>query len=199
MIFDTAHPIGDKYIQYPYEDDPNTLYNKNGVVSEWQDISYQFAGLTTRFEGGFAEPFEHILNARVSGTTVTFETTQPGVSEISIIVNPNTWEQRYVTSVNGARITVDHNFVDEQNITKVLIIQNDTMQGHYHHHLHRWGVGTNAVSARTEGGCDSFTGEGESSAIQVLGPKSDGTNGEPRVTHETRSKNVTVRLWKRIN
>ena len=28
---------------------------------------------------------------------------------------------------------------------------------------------------------------------------SDGTNGEPRITHETRSKNITVRLWKRIN
>ena len=199
MVFDTAHPIGDKYIQYPYEDDPNTLYNKNGVVSEWQDISNHFSGLFMRFAGTNATKFEKTLKARVSGTTVTFETTSHGLSNLNIIVNPNTWEQRYVTAVNGARITIDHNFVDEPNITKVLIIQNDTMQGHYHHHLHRWGVGTNAVSARTEGGNDSFTGEGEGHAITVLGPKTDGTNGEPRITHENRSKNITVRLWKRIN
>ena len=27
----------------------------------------------------------------------------------------------------------------------------------------------------------------------------DDNYGEPRVTHETRTKNMTVRLWKRIN
>lgn len=192
MIFDTAHPIGDKYIQYPYEDDPNTLYNKNGVVSEWQNISNHYSGLFMRFEGRGAEMFEKILNATVSGTTVTFEKSNIA-STNDIIVDPNTWEQRYVTAVNGANITIGSAFTDSQNITKVLIVQADTMQGHYH----RLPL---PVIAHAYNGTDS--GYGSTGSNKISNTKeaiSDGTHGTPRIDYETRSRNMTVRLWKRIS
>ena len=205
MIFDTAHPIGDKYIQYPYEDDPNTLYNKNGVVSEWQDISYQFAGLTIRFNGADAEAFEKTLNATVSDTTLTFETTSHGVTTGSLIVDPNTWEQREVTAVNGVNVTINSAFTSGQNITKVLIIQNDAMQGHKHNdsgHTHNytytdWENGGNGIrqSSAYWGTNSVKTGY----ANIGLPTKYDDNYGQPRLSFETRAKNMTVRLWKRIN
>ena len=202
MIFDTAHPIGDKYIQYPYEDDPNTLYNKYGIVSEWQDISYQFAGLSIRFAGTNAETFEKTLNATASGTTVTFETTSHGVTTGSLIVDPNTWEQRGVTAVSRANVTIKSAFSNSQNITKVLILQNDAFQGHYHGYnkTSQWCGGTTysenkgamlwgQVSRYEEDISNKYTSEYHN----------DGFHGTPRVESETRGKNTTVRLWKRIN
>lgn len=202
MIFDTAHPIGDKYIQYPYEDDPNTLYNKNGVVSEWQDISYQFAGLSIRFNGGNAETFKKTLNASVSGTTVTFNTTSHGVTTGSLIVDPNTWEQRGVTAVSGANVTIESAFSNSQNITTVLILQNDAFQGHYHGHnkTSSWEGGSVA------NGNNGAMLWGQVSSVQETISKvytreynSDEFHGTPRVESETRGKNITVKLWKRIS
>ena len=206
MIFDTAHPIGDKYIQYPYEDDPNTLYNKNGVVSEWQDISNHFSGLFMRFAGGNAVKFEKTLNAKASGTTLTFETTSHGIGMATLIVDPNTWEQREVTAVDGANVTIKSAFTNGQNITNVLILQNDTIQGHKHDdrgHSHiiihgNWDNGSgqprpaetaNSIRYPTELG---FANLG-------LPTKYDDNYGQPRLSFETRAKNMTVRLWKRIN
>ena len=202
MIFDTAHPIGDKYIQYPYEDDPNTLYNKYGIVSEWQDISCQFAGLSIRFAGTNAETFEKTLNATASGTTVTFETTSHGVTTGSLIVDPNTWEQRGVTAVSGANVTIESAFSNSQNITKVLIVQNDAFQGHYHgsNQTVRWDSGVEIGGNRgvMMWGWISTTHE-DISNIYTCEYHNDGFHGTPRVESETRGKNTTVRLWKRIN
>ena len=192
MIFDTAHPIGDKYIQYPYEDDPNTLYNKNGVVSEWQDISYHYAGLFMRFAGGEAEQFEKIVNGTISGTTLLAETENHGITTASIIINPNTWEQHGVIDVNGQNVILDYSFRDEQNITSVLVVQADTFQGHSH-------IVPN-IQATQCGGNDYPGGSGNTPNTRTT---TDivfyGHNGVPRVANETRSKNITVRLWKRIN
>ena len=202
MIFDTAHPIGDKYIQYPYEDDPNTLYNKYGIVSEWQDISYQFAGLSIRFAGTNAETFEKTLNATASGTTVTFETTSHGVTTGSLIVDPNTWEQRGVTAVSGANVTIESAFSNSQNITKVLIVQNDAFQGHYHGYnkTSQWVSGSEIRDNKGVmlWGQISPTQE-DISKIYTCEYHNDGFHGTPRVESETRGKNTTVRLWKRIN
>ena len=202
MIFDTAHPIGDKYIQYPYEDDPNTLYNKYGIVSEWQDISYQFAGLSIRFAGTNAETFEKTLNATASGTTVTFETTSHGVTTGSLIVDPNTWEQRGVTAVSGANVTIESAFSNSQNITKVLIVQNDAFQGHYHGHCQTSQWDSRVITDGNRGamlwGAISNTQE-DISNVYTCKYHNDGFHGTPRVESETRGKNTTVRLWKRIN
>lgn len=194
MIFDTAHPIGDKYIQYPYEDDPNTLYNKNGIVSEWQDISNHFAGLFMRFAGGEAEAFEKTVNGTVSGTNFLAGTENHGIKTGSIIINPNTWEQRDVTAVIGANVKLSSAFTDSQNITKVLVVQNDAFQGHYHD-LPYTAAAFHADGAHNEGygQLSGFKFKNTTHAI------SDGTHGTPRIDYETRSKNITVRLWKRIN
>ena len=202
MIFDTAHPIGDKYIQYPYEDDPNTLYNKYGIKSEWQDISYQFAGLSIRFAGTNAETFEKTLNATASGTTVTFETTSHGVTTGSLIVDPNTWEQRGVTAVNGANVTIESAFSNSQNITKVLILQNDAFQGHYHGYnkTSTWDSGTLATGNRGAMLWGQVSNNEQTiSNVYTREYHNDEFHGTPRVESETRGKNTTVRLWKRIN
>lgn len=200
MIFDTAHPIGDKYIQYPYEDDPNTLYNKNGVASEWQDISNHYSGLFMRFEGGNAETFEKTLNATASDTTLTFETTSHGVTTGSLIVDPNTWEQRYVTAVNGAHVTIESAFTNSQNITKVLAVQADTLQGHYHKPLESAQNRGTLYGDYVKGPSIELSGGGGygNKALSTGEPMTDGKNGTPRIDSETRPKNTTVRLWKRI-
>ena len=203
MIFDTAHPIGDKYIQYPYEDDPNTLYNKNGVVSEWQDISYHFAGLFMRFAGTNAETFEKTLNARVSGTTVTFETASHGVSAGSLIVNPNTWEQRGVTSVNGANVTIESAFSNSQNITKVLILQAAGLPDITGYLSTGWKQGWGADGAfyfdSTKGPRMAQTATDEWTAYtgwHFAASRSSSVYGKSNTVQPI---NTTVRLWKRIN
>ncbi len=36
-FFDAIHPIGETYTQYPQQDDPMTLYNRNGIQSVWEE------------------------------------------------------------------------------------------------------------------------------------------------------------------
>ena len=36
-LFDAIHPIGETYTQYPQQDDPMTIYNKNGIQSVWEE------------------------------------------------------------------------------------------------------------------------------------------------------------------
>lgn len=203
MIFDTAHPIGDKYIQYPYEDDPNTLYNKNGVVSEWQDISNHYSGLFMRFAGTNAETFEKTLNATVSGTTVTFETTNHGVTTGSLIVDPNTWEQRGVTAVNGANVTIESAFSNSQSITKVLILQNaglPNIKGYLDKMV--TDGGGNFTGAFYYNGTPRKKGwQGMDSANEMRNigfdaSKSNAIYGKSSTVQPT---NTTVRLWKRIS
>lgn len=213
MIFDTAHPIGDKYIQYPYEDDPNTLYNKNGVVSEWQDISGHYAGLFMRFAGTNAETFEKTLNATASGTTLTFETTSHGVTTSSLIVDPNTWEQRSVIAVNGANVAIESAFSNSQNITNVLILQNAGLPNI----TGKLGAGGRNITfegaisepANTEvnqNGGGNFFSFGTSTFDASKGErKIDGTyksTSDYKVygkSNTVQPTNATVRLWKRIN
>lgn len=67
--FNAAHPIGETYTQYPQQDEPATLYNKNGVQSTWQIISY--SGAFFRAEGGNAAAFikkTGVLSKQKQGT-----------------------------------------------------------------------------------------------------------------------------------
>lgn len=54
--FNAAHPVGCTYVQFPQQDDPATLFNKNGVQSTWQVINY--GGAFFRAAGGNAEAFK---------------------------------------------------------------------------------------------------------------------------------------------
>jgi len=55
-IFDAVHPIGETYTQYPQQDPPATVYNKNGITSEWETIN-DYDGAFFRAEGTNANPF----------------------------------------------------------------------------------------------------------------------------------------------
>lgn len=55
-LFDSVHPVGEIYVQYPAQSDPNTIYNKNGVVSTWTEQNY--AGSFFRASGGNADAFQ---------------------------------------------------------------------------------------------------------------------------------------------
>lgn len=52
-IFDIVHPVGEIYVQYPQQDDPNTLY---AGLSTWTEINY--AGAFFRANGGNADSFK---------------------------------------------------------------------------------------------------------------------------------------------
>ena len=202
MIFDTAHPIGDKYIQYPYEDDPNTLYNKNGVVSEWQDISYHYAGLFMRFAGGEAEKFEKTLDAVVSGTRLSFHISNHGVTTGSIIINPNTWERHGVVAVNGAHLTLDHTFSDEQNITKVLVVQAaglPNITGNMNEILTRGG-GSYSGAFYDNGTTyiKGWSGQ-DGDELRNIGFNASRSSAIYGKSDTVQPINTTVRLWKRIN
>ena len=54
--FNAAHPVGETYTQYPQMDDPETLYNKNGVTSKWEVVDYK--GAFFRAQGGNADTFK---------------------------------------------------------------------------------------------------------------------------------------------
>lgn len=53
-FFDLVHPIGEVYVQYPKCPSPNELW---GDVSEWTDISADYAGCFFRAVGGNAANF----------------------------------------------------------------------------------------------------------------------------------------------
>lgn len=54
-IFDICHPIDEVYVQFPQQDDPTTLYNKNGIQSTWTLLD--FSGAFFRASGGNAANF----------------------------------------------------------------------------------------------------------------------------------------------
>lgn len=55
-IFDTAHPVGEIYIQYPQQLDPNTLYNSANVSCTWT-LQTQYDGAFFRASGTNAQTF----------------------------------------------------------------------------------------------------------------------------------------------
>lgn len=193
----SAPSIGHKEYQYPLEELPSKIYG-----GQWSDISSHYAGLFPRISGGEAETFEKTVNGTVSGTTLTFETTSHGVTTGSLIVDPNTWEQRGVTAVNGANITIESAFTYEQNITKFLIVQNAGLPN----------ITGNLNSIMTDSG-GSFSGAFYyNGRPRIKGWKGLDTDELRHIGFDARRSsaiygrsdsvqpiNTTVRLWKRIN
>ena len=69
-VFDAVRPVGSTYVQYPQQDDPNALFNKNGVSSTWAVINYD--GAFFRAQGTGAAPFidkNGILNKQDESVT----------------------------------------------------------------------------------------------------------------------------------
>ena len=181
----SAPAIDSYYEQYPGMEEPAYICG-----GQWKNISGHYAGLTMRVEGGLAEEFERQLSVTGSGTSYTFPDNH-GVTIGSLLVDnsdpdADKWEQRAVTAVSGNTVTIESAF--SKNLTTVLICQNDQMQGHKHRQRPQ-------ISA---GGSDGYW-KAQSRLYMTSDPINDGVNGTPRTGSETRSKNATVRLWKRIS
>ncbi|MBD5437705.1 MAG: hypothetical protein HDR37_03905 [Treponema sp.] len=56
--FNAAHPVGSTYTQFPQQDPPETVFNKNGVTSTWSVLDY--GGAFFRAQGGQAETFKSV-------------------------------------------------------------------------------------------------------------------------------------------
>ena len=197
FLADVLYPVGFVYTQWPLCPSPIDM----NLYGTWQEISQKYAGLSARVSGGNAEQFERILEVTAkSGTTITLPQNHK-VTTGSLIVDignlksdgeyDGNFEQRSVVSVNENVITLDSEFTNHLNLRNVLICQNDQFQGHTHNFTHYWN--RDWQSAPCSGG------NGATYASQTTRPVSDGVNGTPRTGNETRSKNTTVRLWKRTN
>lgn len=195
IAFDSAHPVNDKYIQFPGDPEPEELYNKNGIQSTWEDISSHFAGLSMRFAGGLAEEFNKQLTVQSkNGNKVTF-TAAHGLTLGSLIVNLETHTQYSISAIDSETVvTLNETPVDLQNNTTVLICQNDQMQGHKHKAVY---ANSDSYTYK-DGGIPSWYSPVNLSENYIGSPISDDKNGTPRTGSETRSKNATVRLWKRV-
>lgn len=94
VAFDAAHPVGETYVQFPGTSEPATLFNINGVVSTWSDISSNFAGAFFRSAGGEASAF----NSGAQGQSL------PNITGLftTSIANENRTTSPGITNYNGA-------------------------------------------------------------------------------------------------
>lgn len=81
-----------------------------------------------------------------------------------------------------------------KKILTVLICQNDQMQGHKHRQRAQISEGSSDGVWKAR-----ITQDTQSIGNTTSDPINDGVNGTSRTGKETRSKNATVRLWKRIS
>lgn len=203
-MFNAVFPIGYVYTQFPGCDDPITL----GMLGTWE--RYYTGGCFLRGEGGDAKPFSNPIGVTsVSGVSITLQNVT-GISAGDLLIGGE--EYRTVTAISGNTVTIDSAFTDSE-ITTVLIGQSDAMQGHKHTdsgHSHTVNMGANPTP-----GFPTYTypnvgwyenavvlaqgtnGTTSESANLGLPTKYNDSYGEPRNASETRSKNITVRYWKR--
>lgn len=84
-----------------------------------------------------------------------------------------------------------------------MVLQNDTMQGHKHNdsgHNHTFPMArSDTFSGAGYNGSGDRHNTSTSYAKLGLPTKYSDYYGTPRISAETRSKNATVRLWKRIS
>jgi hypothetical protein len=128
VVFDTSHPVGETYTQYPEQLDPVSLYNQNGIQSTWTLLD--FGGAFFRAEGGNALAFNNSKEVTaVSGAVLTIPNS--GASVGCLIYDPVGNETRTVTAVSGNNVTVDSAFTST-DLTNVLIGQSSANLSHRH-------------------------------------------------------------------
>lgn len=193
--------VGDVYVQYPGQNTPEDVQ----PCTSWLLVKY--GGAFFRTEGGNAKDFLDPLNVTTSDG-VSFTVTSMNIAAKNFNIGDfiaYDGEFKTVTKINNSTtaqtgtytltsFTVDSAFVapggDYANLTNVIILQPDTFQGHEHQ-----------SGCYTDGsGCGRFTQSGNPNGTQVgtvrIAP--NGTNGTPRYGNETRSINVSCKIWKRI-
>ena len=196
-IVDASHPVGSSYVQYPGFKDPNELWGQYGT--EWENVSNLFPGLSIRFEGGLAEQFNRHIGADYgtpftwNGNKLTINSVGLGIAIGTLLVDDNNDESgvereaRHITAVAESSgittITLESVFTTQPD--NLFVVQSDTLQTHTH--------GYNYTDGRDDGGS-------EGGRYWRYGPDQYWTYGIiGRTSEETRGKNVTVKLWKRIS
>lgn len=181
----TSVPVGFVYTQFPLMPTPDKIF-----VGDWEDVSHLYAGLFLRVAGEEATAFENIQEVVTqSGTTLTFNDNH-GITTQCILIDTATGERRAVTAVTNNTVTISSPF--STNLTTVLIGQLDQFQGHEHlytifetYHLVRDGqLHVPITSLRTK-------------ITSNIDPKEN--CGTPRYGDETRSKNISVKIWQCIS
>ncbi len=179
----TSVPVNFVYTQFPLMPTPDKIF-----VGDWEDVSHLYAGLFLRVAGEEATAFENIQEVVTqSDTTLTFNDNH-GITTQCILIDTATGERRAVTAVTNNKVTIASAF--STNLTTVLIGQLDQFQGHKHKYIRPYaGTLISNINGTRTGATYGSTGE-------IL---TDGENGEPRYGAETRSKNISVKIWQRIS
>lgn len=199
-FFDAIHPIGETYTQYPQQDDPNTLYNRNGVTCQWEKINY--GGAFFRAEGGNANPYitkTDVLS--IQGDLVKSHThTQQGTFESG---GPST------DSTGNGGVDHTHSISHSHDVYVVTDIDTWCVVSAY-----GYGVGnglgllrgdkigssggTTSISTSTSGGASSCAHthslSNHTHSTTISGQTSSNDSGAT----ETRPKNYTYIIWRRI-
>ena len=180
----SAPGIGAVKEQIPGTPEPYKIYG-----GQWTEL--KLAGMYLRAAGGDARPFTNPMKVSVSGTSVIVDSldTDSNSSLSTLAVGDlliGGEEYRTVTAITGNTITIDKEFT-HSDITTVLIGQNDSLQKHTHE--------TDLFLTYPKEGYGLGTGSLWLYSINV----SNGTSEvkSARVSNETRSKNLTVKYWKR--
>lgn len=193
VVSDAVTPVGFVYTQLPGCPSPIDMK----LFGTWEEL--KFGGVFFRSVGGDALPFTEEFKCVAAGNsialnaydadTLAFENLLSSYDVTKLIVIAGD-EYRAITAWDRTThtITLDSAFTDYSNITNVLIGQFDAFQGHEHLYYMSIYPGNDA------GGGSLWDVRYHA---KTEGIYADKKNGTPRVSSETRSKNITVRYWKR--
>lgn len=174
-------PLYAPYLQLPLFPEPQEIF-----YGEWEDVTHLYAGLFMRFAGGEATEFNKRVEVLTqSGTTLTFANNH-GITTQNLLIDTATGERRAVTAVNDNTVTIDSAF--SINLTTVLIGQMDQLQNHNHKYYRGTVSGSGAYDK-------DLIGDPNTSNIP---PAQSNLVARGRTGDETRSKNISIKIWQRI-
>ena len=145
MAFDAAHPVNETYTQYPQQDDPMTLYNKDGVTSVWE-IQAQYSGAFFRSSNAPTSVYkaddedQYYTQDSVTGGLVPTNvaanggpTISPTPSGTPIVIEGKTYKSYAVTASS-------RNAADYIIKTNSLVLQESANKEHKHNIKHAHGI-----------------------------------------------------------
>lgn len=147
-LFDAVHPIGETYVQYPQQDDPMTIYNKNGITSVWEEqLQYNGAffrssnALSTVWKVDDEDGYYTINGDTVTPVKVVADnggtiTIGSATASAPRTIDGKVYKEYSVTGYSSAA-------ADYINKTNPLSIQTQSIEKHHHGNQHRHSGTTN--------------------------------------------------------
>lgn len=125
-IFDTCHPIGETYTQYPAEKDPNTLYNSANVSCVWTEITANYDGAFFRaYKNGTSGDFfdyGNTLGTKQAGQNKSHAHTGSSGGSYAILGSAPTVSagaSSFTTTTATGKVGLDDGKVDRQGFVTV--------------------------------------------------------------------------------